>query len=66
MSIASRRVIEVDRVKRVYNYFHGRRPRATGGRSPQKNFRWGDGSCIRPPNILRSSVCRMPAKAPTE
>src|SRR6218665_3448506 len=27
----------------------------TGGRSPQ-SLRWGDGPCIRPPNILRSSV----------
>src|SRR6218665_580078 len=27
----------------------------TGGRSPQ-NLRWGDGPCIGPPNILRSSV----------
>ena len=31
----------------------GRRPRE--GRSPQ-NLRWGDGPCIGPPNILRSSV----------
>src|SRR6218665_2476059 len=27
-----------------------------GGRSPPKNLRWGDGPCIGPPNILRSSV----------
>jgi len=32
-----------------------------GGLSPQ-NLRWpGYGPCIRPPNILRSSVCRMRA-----
>ena len=32
----------------------GRRPRGTGGRSPKL---WsGDGPCIRPPNILRSSL----------
>jgi len=36
-----------------------------GGRSP-KNLRWEDGPCIRPSNILRSSVCRMRAKAQTE
>jgi len=32
-----------------------------GGRS-QKNLRWGDGSCIRPPNIWRSSVMRCAGK----
>ena len=32
----------------------GRRPRGTGGRPPK--FEMGDGPCIRPPNILRSSV----------
>jgi len=34
---------------------HGRRPRGDWGTVPQ-NLRWGDGPCIRPPNILRSSV----------
>jgi len=29
---------------------HGRRPRGTGD-DPPKIFRWGDGQCIRPPNI---------------
>ena len=36
-----------------------------GGRLPQ-NLRWGDGPYIRPPNILRNRVCRMPAKPRTE
>src|SRR6218665_370726 len=39
-----------------------RRPRGTGGTVPQKNLRWGDGPCIRPPNILRSSVVGCPRK----
>jgi len=34
---------------------HGRRPSADWGDGPPKKLRWGDGSCIRPPNILRSS-----------
>jgi len=39
-----------------HNYGNqGRKPRGLGGRSPQ-SLRWGDGPCIRPPNILRSSV----------
>src|SRR6218665_4144382 len=33
---------------------HERRPRGTGGTVPPK-FEVGDGPCIRPPNILRSS-----------
>ena|SRR6218665_116471 len=33
----------------------GRKPRETGGTVPPK-FEVGDGPCIRPPNILRSSV----------
>ena len=33
----------------------GRRPRGTVGTVPPK-FEVGDGPCIRPPNILRSSV----------
>src|SRR6218665_793468 len=37
----------------------------TGGMAPQKNLRWGDGPCIRPPNILRSSVVGC-AKVRTE
>ena len=36
-------------------YHHRRRPRRTGGDGPKK-FEVGDGPCIRPPNILRSSV----------
>src|SRR6218665_3715739 len=39
----------------VCMYIHGRRPKGTGGQSPQ-NVRWGDGPCIRPPNILSSVV----------
>ena len=38
-----------------YSMNQGRRPRGTGGRPPPK-FEVGDGPCIRPPNILRSSV----------
>src|SRR6218665_2190728 len=34
-------------------YDQGRRPR---GAVPKKNLRWGDGPCIGPPNILKSSV----------
>src|SRR6218665_1415105 len=34
---------------------HGRKPRGTGGTVPPK-FEVGDGPCIRPPNISRSSV----------
>src|SRR6218665_2025692 len=34
----------------------GRRPRETGGVFPPKKFEVGDGPCIGPPNILRSSV----------
>src|SRR6218665_291267 len=60
----------------LYSYFpvsqlvgkwvsHGRGPRGTGGTVPPKYLRLGDGPCIRPPNILRSSVCRMRAKAIT-
>src|SRR6218665_277919 len=37
----------------------------TWGNGPPK-FEEGDGPCIRPPNILRSSVCQMRAKARTE
>src|SRR6218665_387450 len=37
-----------------------------GDAPTENNLRWGDGPCIRPPNILRSSVCRMRAKARTE
>ena len=37
---------------------HGRRPRGTGGRSPQE-LRWGTAHASVPPTILRSSVCRM-------
>ena len=33
-----------------------RRPRGDWGDGPQKNLGWGDGPCIRPPNILISSV----------
>ena len=33
-----------------------------GGDGPQKNFRWEDGPCIRPPNIWRSSVIGSVAK----
>jgi len=40
----------------------GRRPRGTGA---PKKFEVGDGPCIRPPNILRSSVVRC-AKLQTE
>src|SRR6218665_1522472 len=40
---------------------HGRKPRGTGG-TPPPSLRWGDGPCIRLPNILRSSVCRMTKK----
>jgi len=36
------------------------------GNGPQKKFEVGDSPCIRPPNILRNSVCRMRAKARTE
>jgi len=35
---------------------HGRKPRGYWKDSPPKTLRWGDGPCIRPPNILRSSV----------
>src|SRR6218665_2044536 len=42
---------------------HGRRTRGNLGYGPPKK----DGPCIRPPpNILRSSVCRIRAKARTE
>ena len=34
----------------------GRRPRGDWGDGPPTNLRWGNGPCIRPPNILRSSV----------
>ena|SRR6218665_1721963 len=41
---------------------HGRRLGGTGGTVPQ-NLRWGtDGPCIRPSNILRSSVIGCVAK----
>ena len=33
-----------------------------GGRSLPKNLRWGDGPCIRSPNILRSSVVGLARK----
>jgi len=33
----------------------------TGGTVPQ-NLRWGDGPCILPPNILRSTVIGCEAK----
>src|SRR6218665_346665 len=36
-------------------YTQGRKPREDGGRFPPK-LRLGEGPCIRPPNILRSSV----------
>src|SRR6218665_3264207 len=34
----------------------GRKPRGGLGDGPPQSLRWGDGPCIRPPNILRSSV----------
>ena len=39
----------------ILHYKHGRRLRGTGGTAPKK-FEVGDGPCIRPPNIFRSSV----------
>src|SRR6218665_312538 len=39
----------------IRRYIQRRKPRGLGGRSPQ-SLRWGDSPCIRPPNILRSSV----------
>ena len=32
------------------------------GDGPSQNLRWGDGPCIRPPDILRSSVIGCVAK----
>jgi len=51
----------------VYKYFSGLSGMGgdLGGRSPQK-LSWVDDPCTRPPNILRSSVCRTRAKARTE
>src|SRR6218665_2726186 len=37
-------------------FTQGRRPRGDWGDGPPQNLRWGDGPCIRPPNISRSSV----------
>ena len=51
----------VDLLKWNHLTVHGRRHRGDWGDGPPK-FEVGDGPCIRPPNILRSSVCRMRAK----
>src|SRR6218665_1673627 len=41
----------------MYLVFRGGDLGGTGGTvPPQKNLKWGDGPCIGPPNILRSSV----------
>jgi len=37
-------------------YVQGRRPRGTGGDGPPPKLEVGDGLCIDPPDILRSSV----------
>src|SRR6218665_2688560 len=38
------------------SYFQGRRPWGMGDVPPKFEVHMGDGPCIRPPNILRSSV----------
>src|SRR6218665_220844 len=40
----------------IPRYKQGRRPMGGLGDGPPQNLRWGDRSCIGPPNILRISV----------